>query len=336
MAEIQIEDLITPQLLKDTLLAGIDLTLDNGDPFPDDLFEEAIRGAISTVEDALQISISKRVILGERHDLSNDQRNAWYGQQLDHRPLQSIQSLQISYGNYSPVDIPDAWLNITSPRFGSVSLIPTAESIGTFRFNNVLPLLIDPISNYGQYNRVPAYFNYKYTAGFQVHRQTIAIQQNQFVGADIPLEITNPGDDKISFRFKVLDDGNGNVAGATLPRITLNSNDGVNYSIKTDTVGVQGRILVEVTYYTIPDSMIKCILYIAAALPLDTAGDLIVGAGIANFNLEVDGLQQRIDTTSSATNSGYGARILSYKRQMEATMKRLKSLYKQPKIAAGF
>ena len=230
----------------------------------------------------------------------------------------------------------DAWINITSPRFGSVSLIPTAESIGTFRFNNVLPLLIDPLSNYGQYNRVPAYFKYNYTAGFQYHREEIAILQNQSTGANINLGITDPGDDKISFRFKVLDDGNGNVAGATLPRITLNHNDGETYSIKTDTVGAQDRILVEVTYYTIPDSIIKCILYIAAALPLDTAGDLIVGAGIANFNLELDGLTQRIDTTSSATNSGYGARILSYKQQMKSTLTRLKKSYKQPKLAAGY
>lgn len=48
---------------------------------------------------------------------------------------------------------------------------------------------------------------------------------------------------------------------------------------------------------------------IAAAFALVTAGDLIIGAGIASQSLSLDGLSQSIATTSSAENSGYSARI---------------------------
>ncbi len=70
----------------------------------------------------------------------------------------------------------------------------------------------------------------------------------------------------------------------------------------------------------------------SAMLPLDTAGDLIVGAGIAAFRLGVDGLTQEINTTSSATNSGYGARMLSYKDQLKRAVNQLRSKYTSTKL----
>lgn len=69
--------------------------------------------------------------------------------------------------------------------------------------------------------------------------------------------------------------------------------------------------------YPIPALAKQCIGWIASMLPLDTAGDLIAGAGIASFSISMDGLSQSIGTTSSATNSGYGARVLSYTKQLD-------------------
>lgn len=58
--------------------------------------------------------------------------------------------------------------------------------------------------------------------------------------------------------------------------------------------------------------------------PLNIAGDLIAGAGIANQSIGVDGLSQSIGTTSSATNSGYGARILEYKNELKILIPQLR------------
>lgn len=330
---LTVKDIITADLLKKTLLVGIDLTDDQGNPYPDELFDAAIDQSISMIEEELEITLDKYKVKGERHDLDNDQRRAWYGTQLDRRPLQNIQNLQVSYGNYTPVDIPDAWLNITSPEAASVALIPTAEAIGTFRFNNVLPLLIDPISNYGQYNRVPAYFKFDYTAGFNYIEQTITVPQNTNEVSGLLFGETLV--DKPNFIFTVVDDGNGNLGGISYDVKAFDLGD-EGYSISMATTPLLGDATISVKIHTLPPALVKAILYIAAMLPLDTAGDLLLGAGIGQLSLSVDGLSQNIASTSSATSAGYGARILSYERQLKMTLMSLKKKYKTSKIAAGF
>lgn len=66
--------------------------------------------------------------------------------------------------------------------------------------------------------------------------------------------------------------------------------------------------------------------------PLGIAGDLILGAGISAQSIGVDGLSQSISSTSSATNSGYGSRILQYDREIKETVKKLKLVYDEIKF----
>ena len=62
--------------------------------------------------------------------------------------------------------------------------------------------------------------------------------------------------------------------------------------------------------------------------PLNIAGDLLGGAGIASQSLSLDGLSQSFNTTSSATNSGYGSRILQYEREIKQIIPTLQRFYK--------
>ena len=81
---------------------------------------------------------------------------------------------------------------------------------------------------------------------------------------------------------------------------------------------------------------IRALIGRRASFPiLNTAGDLIAGAGIANFSMSVDGLSQSIGTTSSATNSGYGARLVQYTREIKEEMKTLRRHYKRVGLAMG-
>ncbi len=57
-------------------------------------------------------------------------------------------------------------------------------------------------------------------------------------------------------------------------------------------------------------------------------GDLIAGAGIANYSVGLDGLSQSVGTTSSATNSGYGARVLNYEKAIKNDLKVARRYYK--------
>ena len=67
--------------------------------------------------------------------------------------------------------------------------------------------------------------------------------------------------------------------------------------------------------------------------PLNIAGDLILGAGIASQSLGVDGLSQGISSTSSATNAGYGARLITYEKEIKETVKRIKLIYDEIHMA---
>jgi hypothetical protein len=78
----------------------------------------------------------------------------------------------------------------------------------------------------------------------------------------------------------------------------------------------------------IPDDVKDLIGKIASFGPLNIAGDLIGGAGIASQSLSIDGLSQMINTTSSATNAGYGARLLQYGREIKEVIPELRRYYK--------
>jgi hypothetical protein len=69
--------------------------------------------------------------------------------------------------------------------------------------------------------------------------------------------------------------------------------------------------------------------------PLAILGDLIIGAGIASQQFSMDGLSQAINSTASATNSGYGARIRQYSREIKDETLALRRYYKGIKFQMG-
>lgn len=81
-----------------------------------------------------------------------------------------------------------------------------------------------------------------------------------------------------------------------------------------------------------PMDLLNLVGMVACFGPLGIAGDLILGAGIASQSLGVDGLSQGISSTSSATNSGYGARIVLYQKQIKDTVSRIKLVYDEVKF----
>lgn len=85
----------------------------------------------------------------------------------------------------------------------------------------------------------------------------------------------------------------------------------------------------------VPIDILEVIGMAASLGPFNIAGDLIAGAGIANKSISLDGLSQSIGTTSSATNAGYGARILQYEKQIKEKMTNLRAYWKgMPMVVA--
>jgi hypothetical protein len=78
----------------------------------------------------------------------------------------------------------------------------------------------------------------------------------------------------------------------------------------------------------VPDIFKDAIAKVASFGPLNIAGDLLGGAGIASQAISIDGLSQSFNTTSSATNAGYGARLLQYQKELKQVLPTLRNYYK--------
>lgn len=66
---------------------------------------------------------------------------------------------------------------------------------------------------------------------------------------------------------------------------------------------------------------------VAAFGPLNIAGDLVAGAGLAGTSLSIDGLSQSVTTTNSSTNAGYGARLILYRKEVKDQIEAIRSYY---------
>lgn len=77
-----------------------------------------------------------------------------------------------------------------------------------------------------------------------------------------------------------------------------------------------------------PADIKHAVMLYAAMGPLNIAGDLLFGAGLAGEKVHMDSVMTEIRTTQSATNSGYGARINSYRKELSDLMPILRKRYK--------
>ncbi len=77
----------------------------------------------------------------------------------------------------------------------------------------------------------------------------------------------------------------------------------------------------------LPEDILSALGMMASLYVLNPAGDLIAGAGIASKSIGIDALHQSINTTSSATNAGYGARIIQYQKDLKPLLKEIRSEY---------
>jgi hypothetical protein len=238
------------QYLKTNYLFGLDLSDDDGNLFPDEMFISAIKYATSFVGRKLDLLLTKETIT-EVHDYHVEEYRQFGYFQLDKRPLNEVEKVQAVYPHSADgtasgktiVDFPKEMISVPIPESGQLQLIPFTGSLTHFMIGKggaYLPLIRAGYSPY-----YPSLFEITYSAGFT----------------------------------------------------------------------------------EIPDDIKHCISLYASLNILDVAGDLIVGAGIASKSISIGGLSQSINTTSSATNAGYGARILSYQKQVKVLLPTLERFY---------
>lgn len=240
---IAIQNILTPEQLKQRYFFGVDITNDDGTPLPDEVFQHYIVSAIEWMEKQLDVPILPTRFTNEPHDYYRDDYERYSFLQLDNYPLIDVEELRLQFpsGNNALV-WPKSWLRLDKAK-GHLRVVPTSGALSSILIGqggSYLPAVYNNISH------LPNLYEVDYIAGFE-----------------------------------------------QVPRDIL------------DLIGM-----------------------FAALGPFHIFGDLIAGAGIANISLSVDGLSQSIGTTSSATNSGYGSRVLNYLKQIKEQIPHLRRFYK--------
>jgi hypothetical protein len=78
----------------------------------------------------------------------------------------------------------------------------------------------------------------------------------------------------------------------------------------------------------VPRNIIDLIGKLAAIGPLGIFGDIVLGVGVQNISLSLDGLSQSIAATKSAEAGAFGGRIDRYMKDIHAQIKTLRRYYK--------
>lgn len=317
LEQVSIFDVITPALLKNTTLLGVDLTLDDGSPYPDDQFDQAIRAAVGLIERDLGIVIDPFSVEGERHDAISELRSNWWPFDVDYRPLRSITEFRIQYGNFQSNTIPVSWLKVTSSMFGQFSVVPGPDAVSGYVMSTGVPFL--STSALFPLGYLPAYFEFDYEAGFLVMAGTVEIPAGE---SEVTVEIPELQHDPYELKATIA-----TASGAAGLRVKRRSSTSFTLGVSTPPSGAPA--VVDVVLNAMGSELVQAVLLTAAMMPLDIAGDLIAGAGIASISTSMDGLSQNINTTSSATNSGYGARVIQFRNELKALMSALRAKFKK-------
>ncbi len=256
-------NIMTVSELKNIYLFGVDLTDDDGNEYPDIVYEWSINYGIDWLQHELDIRIRPEQIT-ERYDYYCRDYLEWVFIRLRNAPIiddlvgvdlaqrqDDLTRVKIMWpSNTVVLEFDQQWISIRAD-MGQLNIVPTAGTMSQFLFSaggSFLPLIA------GGNDFIPNLFEVTYTAGFAEGAVPMALRE--MIGK------------KASFG------------------------------------------------------------------PLNLAGDLLGGAGIASQSIGIDGLSQSFNTTSSATNAGYGARLRQYEREIKQAMPALKKFYKGVRITA--
>ena len=149
--------------LKTNYLYGLDMTIGDGSPFPDSLFEYYIRAAIGYVERISDISILPSIIKNEVQDYFRPSSFSMFSFKTFLQPLLSVQAVRLNLpGMGTPYTYPANWLTVRQ----DISRITIYPQGGAF---NDLPtgFGMTPYCNFFEMDVIPNALAVDYVAGFE-------------------------------------------------------------------------------------------------------------------------------------------------------------------------
>lgn len=336
--------ILTTEWLKQVYLFGVTLHY-KGTPYPKSLYEQGMVYAIDAIETRCDIKVRRERIADERQDYTLLQWDEFAFMELDEVPVQAVNSLKFYFGAREIYEVPSSWLRIMKQGC-HVQIIPSTSDGVSWK----LQQLFFQSAMFLQHNRfVPQFYSVDYTAGFDIPWETYVDaadghpwipMRNLGCHGQVRIEIeAQSGDASRTFEIEGLDlDGNAatetlTVASASEGRTTggFSQIDQIEFDASlTGEVRLSGTFPDPTNkgdYNAPPRDIVECIGKLASLQILHPAGDLISGAGIASLSASLDGASQSKSTTSSATNSGYGARIGEYEKEVDKMLSEIRRRY---------
>jgi hypothetical protein len=127
--ESDYNSVLTVDHLKDWFMFGLDLTDEDGYPFPNSMFEFAIRAAVDSLEKTLNVRLKPTQIIGERQDYYRQDYMDFAFIQLNEYPIFDVTRVALRYPTAgSDITFPVEWYQINK-QHGQVHLIPTSGSL---------------------------------------------------------------------------------------------------------------------------------------------------------------------------------------------------------------
>lgn len=309
-----ITEICTAAWLKERYLYGIDLTDDDGDAYPDSLFSAAIDSAVETLSTDLDIFLKGTKTFTDRLDCSVQDGESYFLMRLSKRPVLEATKLLIRFGSFPAAELPYSWVLVREKLSGQIQVVPGPESSFIIGYQSAFPLV-----GFGAFQPAPytpGWFTISYKAGFEeAMTGTVAFSNGSAVLTGTSTKFTEELEEGEHIK---LSDG-------SLKRVTAIDSD---TSLTVESAYSGSSTGLTATAYKYPSDILDAIGLFASMLPLDTAGDLIAGAGIASKSISMDGLSTSINTTSSSTNSGYGARVIQYNNRLKFLMPIMRGKYR--------
>ncbi len=158
------ESILTVTQLKDWFMFGLDLTDDNGYPFPISMFEFAIKAAVDSLQKTLQLKLVPTTILQELQDFYAQDYRDFAFIQLNQWPVISVEKIECKYPTaQSPIEFPDEWIQLRKER-GQIHLVPTSGTLSTILMGKGGDYLTFV---WRGYDFLPNFWRIDYTAGFE-------------------------------------------------------------------------------------------------------------------------------------------------------------------------
>jgi hypothetical protein len=127
--ESDYRSVLTVDQLVNHFMFGLDLTDDNGYPFPNSMLEFGIRAAVDSLQKTLMVCIKPTAIIGERQDYYRQDYMDFAFLQLNNYPIFDVMRVALRYPTAgSDITFPPEWYQVNK-QHGQVHLIPTSGSL---------------------------------------------------------------------------------------------------------------------------------------------------------------------------------------------------------------